>query len=347
MARRNSNTFFLLMFASAIGLLNGQENRLELSGCSASPLFYPQGNFVVAYQNAHNGLSLAAQKTGAQENVMFDVVPSPVVLSPVIKKDKAGGMGVVWVQYGRGKYEIYFGRLKDNKLLSAQSIIQSELPLFSPDLDFDDTLHPWVTWIQAENHKYSVCVANLTMNTIWIVNRPFFASALNPKLLASSSRRIWVIWTGRDKGRDEIFACVFQGIWSEPHELNGNDRYPHTCPSACLDGNGNPWVVWSAYDGEDYEIFYSFWNGESWSTEEQITANAQCDMSPSVSFVSRTVPLVVWSQSSGRTGSLCGRYKRGRTWSPEIEIVPYQGEAFRFPKLASYGDRFGMTWESG
>ena len=348
MDRRRNRWLLFLGIVSALCSLSAQERRSILPGRSPSPLFDKNGRFIIAYQNSDNGLGLAADDSAAQSHEAHDLTVSPPALSPVIKKDKSDEIGIVWEEHGRGNHEIYFGRLDDGRLVTARSVVQSDHPLFSPDLDFDGRSNPWITWIQCADQKYSVCVASLGLNKTWVVNAPYFASALNPKLLAGGNGEIWAFWTGQNGGRDEIFGRVFQGnAWSEIYKLNSDSRYPHTSQSVGLDANGFPWVVWSAYGGLDYEIFVSSWNGESWSPEEKITDNGQADLSPAIAFVHGTIPLVLWSRTSGPASALYARYKQGYDWSPEIQVIQTQNETLRSPKIAVLDDRLAMTWESG
>ena len=348
MDRRHNRWLLFLGIVSALCSLSAQERRSILPGRSPSPLFDKNGRFIIAYQNSDNGLGLTAGDSAAQSHEAHDLTVSPPALSPVIKKDKSDEIGIVWEEHGRGNHEIYFGRLDDGRLVTARSVVQSDHPLFSPDLDFDGRSNPWITWIQCADQKYSVCVASLGLNKTWVVNAPYFASALNPKLLAGGNGEIWAFWTGQNGGRDEIFGRVFQGnAWSEIYKLNSDSRYPHTSQSVGLDANGFPWVVWSAYGGLDYEIFVSSWNGESWSPEEKITDNGQADLSPAIAFVHGTIPLVLWSRTSGPASALYARYKQGYDWSPEIQVIQTQNETLRSPKIAVLDDRLAMTWESG
>jgi lysophospholipase L1-like esterase len=280
----------------------------------------------------------AATKSAAQEQIV----------ATVVKEDKAGESGIVWVRRVQETSEIRFGRIKDGRIVSDRLIFRSTLPLFSPDLDFDEFQNPWITWVEGAGGNFSVGVASLVPENARIINGPYFASALTPKILAGGSRGTWVFWTGRDAARDEIFGCVLLGdIWSKPFRLNGESRYPHMNPSAGLDPNGCPWVFWSAYDGRAYEIFFSFWNGEAWSPEEKITDDPSANTSPSFAFVSGSTPLVVWRRSVGRAGALLARIKRGPAWGPEIEIASDRDGALGPPSLAVTGDLLKVTWQSG
>jgi len=269
-------------------------------------------------------------------------------LAPVAKRSGSGSIGIVWERHEGGWSEIHFGRIPEDGTLSSSAVVSSSQPLFSPDLDFDGADAPWITWIEEDGRDFRVRVADLALSRTWTVNGPYTASALNPEILASGRGEVWVFWTGRDRGRDEIFGCVRRGeIWSGPFRLNKDDRYPHLSQSAALDAGGNPRVVWSAYDGRDYEIFSSAWNGARWSPEERITDDIGADTSPVIAFVGGTIPLIAWSRSFGGASFLFARYKERADWSAEIEIVADRRNPIRFPKIAVLGDRIGLTWETG
>ena len=348
MAKNHPFLWGALVLGLALSSLSADDNRTALAGHSAHPFFDRNGKLMIVYQNSRNGLSLRASGAAGQTNETEAVALASYGFSPVIKKNGAGEVGIVWEQPGFGKNEITFGRIKDDRLRSAQTVVHSAFALLSPDLDFDQGLDPWIAWVQCANERSYVFVANLNQNKIWIVNGPYFASALSPRVLARSHQGIWVFWTGRDTGRDEIFGAILQGdSWSSPYKLNKDNRYPHLSPSASLDGNGHPWVVWSAYDGLDYEIFCSAWNGAEWSAEEKLTDNSSADTSPAIAFVNGMMPLVVWSRSFGQKGALFARYKQRQIWDSEIELVSGEAYPVRSPEIAILGERIGMAWESG
>ncbi len=347
MDRRRNRWLLVLGIVSALCFLSAREHYAILPGRSPSPLFDKNGLFIIAYQNSENGLGLITADPKTQNHEAHDLGVPPPALSPVIKKDESDEIGIVWERHARGNHEIYFGRLDDGRLRTARPVVQSDDLLFSPDLEFDGRSNPWITWIQCADQKYLVCVASLGLNKTWIVNAPYFASALNPKLLAGRKGEIWAFWTGQNGGRDEIFGRVFQGnAWSEISRLNSDSRYPHISPSVGRDANGFPWVVWSASDGLDYEIFVSSWNGESWSPEEKITDNGETDLSPAIAFARGTIPLVLWRRTSGPASGLYARYKQGFDWSPEVELIQTQNETLRSPKIAALDGRLAVTWES-
>ncbi|MCJ7565530.1 MAG: hypothetical protein MUP52_13205 [Candidatus Aminicenantes bacterium] len=144
MAKNHPFLWGALVLGLTLGSLSANENRPGPAGRSAHPLFDRNGNLMIVYQNSANGLSLAASGTAGQTNEIEAVVLASYAVAPVSKKNGAGEVGIVWEQPGFGKDEITFGRIKDNRLLSAQTVVHSAFPLLSPDLDFDQELNPWI-----------------------------------------------------------------------------------------------------------------------------------------------------------------------------------------------------------
>jgi lysophospholipase L1-like esterase len=302
----------------------------------------------MAHQNPSQGISLAVASSEAQNRGIEDILAGPSLSSPVIKQNRNGDIGIVWEQSVPGQDELFFAMLQEGRLIAPRRVSAGLPSIFSPDLAFDAQNVPWIAWVQSVERRYFVFVKNLLSEKTWLVNRDFPASAGTPKLIAGIGQKIWVFWVGQDRGRDEIFASVFEGFaWSKPYKLNSDSRTPHLSPSVDLDGTGFPWVVWSAYDGNDYEIYSSHWDGRTWSKEEKITDNDVTDSSPALAFDYGAVPIVVWSQFSGKASSLAGKYRSGLNWSREIQIASSQDHLYRFPKIAVRDNRVGITWQSG
>jgi lysophospholipase L1-like esterase len=338
--------FFFMGLILALGFPGANQERRLLPGRSAHPLFGTDGDLLVVYENPGNGLSLsAASKSGVGE--IHDLGMAPPAKAPVIKRNKSGDLAIAWEQQEGTKSAICFGYIMGSAVRSVRTVAREEALLCSPDFNFDPDECPWAVWIQQEGQRFFVRVLNLQEDAAWTVNGLFDAYASNPKILVNASRQVWVFWTGRDQGRDEIFGCSYdRGSWTKPFKLDRDGRYPHMAQAACLDPNGLPWIVWSSYDGNDYEIFYVSWNGLAWSEEERITENADSDMSPSIAFVPGGIPLVLWSKSSGKSSGIWAKYRMGNAWSPEIPVVSSPEERLRTPRFDVLADKVGLTWET-
>jgi lysophospholipase L1-like esterase len=316
------------------------------AGRSACPVFDARGNMTVVYQSDRDILCFSAKNEPAGPATADGQATSSISLGISAKGGGDGGGGVVWLQLGNGTTDLLFGRLVDGRVVESRVLVRSHAPLFSPDLVFDAQSSPWAAWVRQADHGQEIVVANIGLGRTWVVNRPYVASALSPKLLAGSSGNVWVFWTGRDQERDEIFASEYgpRG-WSNPDKLAGAARYPHFCPTAALDRAGFPVVVWSEFEGERYKLFGARRVGESWSPEEQITTGAETDLAPAAATV-HGVPVVVWVRSSGRSSAIYARYLEGAAWGPEVEVVPDSAAILRSPRVAVFEDRIGLTWDS-
>jgi len=340
----SSILFLAVLFLPAAAM----EKRLVYQGRSPNLLVDRDGNFLMAHLNSSQGVSLAVASSEAQNRGIEDIITGPSLSSPVIRQSRTGEIGIVWEQSDPSQDELYFALLREGKLIAPRRAAAAPPSIFSPDLAFDAQNVPWIAWAQCSGQKYFVFVKNLHSEKVWLVNRDFPVSAGTPKLIATADQKIWIFWVGQDRGRDEIFASVFEGFaWSKPYKLNSDSRIPHLSPSVELDGTGFPWVVWSAYDGHDYEIYSSHWDGTTWSKEEKITDNDGTDSSPALAFVYGAVPIVVWSQFSGKASSVAGKYRSGLNWSREIQIASSEGHFNKSPKIAVRDGRIGITWQSG
>ncbi len=334
---------FFLLFRPF--LLLAAEDKFILAGHSACPLFDEKGNLLIIHKNERGELSLAIKDLLAIKTGMRKLFSGPQASSPDISQSQDGQIGIVWE---RSHQEIYFGRIKGNEIILSQKAAHDRGDLFSPGLSFDGENHPWITWVEFSGGLYYVMVKNLSLGKTWVINRPFLTSAANPKIVIMGENSIWVFWTGRNMGRDEVMYSIFEGReWSFPLTLNKDYRVPHILQDVALDGSGFLWVVWSAYDGDDYEIYCSRWDGKNWSEEEKITDNHSADLYPSVAFVSESIPLLIWKKSDRDDRGIYARYRSGTVWSQEIEIVSELDLCHQSPRIAVHKDRIAVLWQSG
>jgi len=329
-------------------ILKGNEGPFILRGHSFWPVFDSSGNLVVIYKDQMNQVNLATTGVEANKFKSQNLSLNFQTGTPVLKKDRAGEIAVLWEQSSSEKSEIYFGLMGENRIVSSKKVVEGSGFFFSGSLDFDDENNPWITFVQSVKDKFFIWVKNLNSQKSWIINSPFFSWAASPKLVIGRNNSVWVFWVGQDKGRDEIIYSHFTGHgWSSPGRLNRKDSFPHIFPDASCDQSGFPWVVWSAYDGHDYEIFCSSWDGKNWSKEEKITENQDTDSYPTIAFLLKAVPLIVWSRSDGRKSALHCRYKFDNQWGLEIELFSSQAGVCRSPKMAVEGDRIALLWQFG
>ncbi len=345
---KQSARIFLFLISAAC-LLGGAERQREVAGKSAYPLVRPDGRLVLIYRSPDRGIALSLP-SGAAEAPAADAIldASASVAAPVLKMDSAGRMGAVWERSERASGVILYGRFDGEALSSVRTIAGGADPLSSPDLDYDPAGGAWIVWVRTLDGKSSVCVAGLAEGKTWVINGRFTASALQPRVLATPAQGIWVFWTGRESGRDEILASVYRnGAWSVPMHLNKDTGVPHWGAAPAPDANGFPWVAWSSYDGRSYRISEASWNGEAWTAPEMISAGDGSDASPAAALVAGTTPLIVWSRAAQGSTALVARYKRDGFWGPEIRLTPDSDLVARAPRLSISGGTIGLAWEAG
>ena len=348
MAGHKSAAWILSILISGGCFLGAAERQREIAGKSAYPLVRSDGWLMLLYRSPDRGLALNIPSIASEMPAGHAILDSSALIaSPVLKMDSAGTMGAVWEQSGRESGTVVYGRFDGEALRSVRTIARGADPLSSPDLDYDAAGGAWIAWVRTTAGKSLVCVSGLGEGKTWNINGRFTASALGPRVLATPTQGIWVFWTGRDKGRDEIFAAAYQnGAWSEPMRLNDDADVPHMGAAPALDANGFPWVAWSAYDGRVYRIYASSWNGETWTAPETVSAGDGSDSSPAAALVAGTTPLVVWSRAVMGSTALVARYKKDGAWASEIRLTPTTDLAARSPRLSVSGSTIGLAWEA-
>jgi lysophospholipase L1-like esterase len=151
----------------------------------------------------------------------------------------------------------------------------------SPASSADAQGRVWTAWVESTDDGQFIRVFGPDGGLSPAVNAPFTASAAAPCALADGRGGVWIIWTGRDAGRDEIMARRLSGPdWSPIYRLNADARVPHVRPAVSFGPTGNPVAVWSAYDGRRYVRFSSVWNGDEWSPEARVPGSDSPEPTP-------------------------------------------------------------------
>jgi len=339
---------FLIETSLAICVLGAAEQRRNVAGAAAYPLVRPNGSLALVYRTSPDG-ALAGSVQDAPAQAPRDIVlsASPAVGAPVIKSDPHGAAGIVWARNDGRDLEILYGRLEGDAIASETTIVRGAGLSASYDLDFDAASHPWVAWVRAADGKSSVNAMDVSEGRSWIVNGPLASAAAQPRIVATPAQGVWVIWTGRDSGRDEILAAALRaGVWSEPMRLSRGADVPHFGAAAAVDAGGFPWAVWSEYDGAAYRIATSSWDGTGWSAPAILSAGPGSDSSPAAATAAGGVPVVVWSRAEAGTSRLVARCREGGAWSPEIGITEPSETVARAPRISASGQTIGLAWDA-
>jgi len=336
-------TCFCFLYLSLIG----EEKNKVIKGQMASPIINDQGELQFIYRDGDSTMSLATQNITGERKKTQKIMQRQGVCSPVINRDKNNQINVLWVENDRKSSAVFLGNLKDSKLSEFSMIYKGKGYLYSPDFCFDLSGDLWAVWVIHFNSKNSLMVKNKNMNKNWTINSYHDSEAQGPKILVDKSNKIWLFWTGIDRGRESLFYSFFNGIvWSVPKRINKNEKYPHVLLQAEIGPEGLPWLVWSAYDGEDYEIYLRYWNKNGWSSKEQITNNLSNDIFPDIDFVWGSIPILVWSQYSKKENRIICRYKNKNQWTEEIELIKGYEELIRSTQIVTDQGQIGLVWEA-
>jgi lysophospholipase L1-like esterase len=307
-----------------------------------------RGELGIVYKNTGNGLGLVVLGSAGSYVSDRELLRDQDISSPIIKKNNRGDIWIVWEKESFAKNDIFCGKLSQGQTVHIERVNDRVAFHHSPDFDFDKQDNLWIAWISYSDSGTCVYVKNVMTGQIWILNSPGSKGAHDPKIIVDAASDTWVFWVGATTGRDGIFYSIFRGEeWSRPQELSKNNSVPHVFPDVDLGPEGFPRIVWSEYDGNDYEIFCKSWINGRWSGEERITDNRESDLHPVMSHISGSVPIVFWSKSFEMESGIFYKYKVGTEWSPENTLFKSSGETNAFPKIAVFGDRIGVTWQSG
>lgn len=267
--------------------------------------------------------------------------------SPRLEEDRAGALRALWLETEQAGSAIVLGRVVGDSIEKESTVVATGGAVLSPDFDFDPLNRPWVAWIDPAGGTPRVLVREPGEDRTWRVSPPSCVSVSRVRILAGGPSGTWLIWTGRDSGRDETFYSRFDGAaWSPAARLHRDNASPRILMDAALDAASNPWVVWAGYDGEDYEACVSRWDGTGWSGEEALTDDAGSDAWPGIAFLRGALPVVVWANSRGRASSLRARIFAAGAWGPTLELLAPGGNIFE-PRVSTRDGRLVVSWNSG
>ena len=320
----------------------------RIKGESASPVINLSGDLVWFFKNQRGGLSEASRDPGSGEYAVKEVLSNSKVSAPVSKMDRQGNIWAIWEEGTENNNAIVFAKIGGESGISPGMVSPLKGYHFSADFCFDSANIAWLTWVHYTEGRFQLWVKEMKTLSMWLVNSPFFDSVCQPKITADATGKIWVFWSGKAKGKDNILSVHWDGnIWSAPSQVNTKNDVPNILPDASLDANGLPWVIWCSHDGHDYDIFYSTWNGHEWTEQDRVTDNTDMDIHPSLAFTASGIPVVVWSKSSGGQNQVSCRYKQGESWSREITLYSGNTRLTGSPRITIQGDKIGLTWQTG
>lgn len=346
--RRIIFLFFLIFgFIFFNPQIKGDNKENLLKGRLISPVINDQGELQFLYRNQESKINLATHGLVYENKEGQDLPQCDGICSSVIKKDKNKRIHLLWVVNKDGESEVFSGLFENFELSESSLLYRDEGTVHSPDFCFDRSNYMWSSWIFHHESNDRVVVKDKFRNQHWVIDTSCCSEIQGPKILADVENRIWVFWTGTQKGREEVFFSFYDGNdWSNPGRINESDQYPHIFLDVEIGPDGRPWLVWSAYDGEDYEIYESHWTLFGWSKEEQITDNLDGDLYPDMSLIWGHIPMIVWSRWGGKKSGVFCKYKETNQWTPEIRLVNGDEKFINSPQVVTDQGRVGLVWES-
>jgi len=317
---------FLILASLAVSLsFAAEESSPAFQGPVGRPVFNDRGDMSYVFKKSQSEILLATIPAGQNvpESLMLPLGPN--AFSPQIKTDREGKTWVIWEEWEQSQSQIFCGELDKDKIKSRQAVDGQAGINLSPDLAFDEYNSPWVVWLNTLDSSSRILVKNLALGEIRAIHFSSHPEIGRPKILIDSRNRIWIFWTEKGQGEEDIFYKTYQsGRWSRLEKALPSALFPRTNPDVASAEDGSVWLVWSEYDGKDYEIFCARWEGTRWSRQEKITDQTGANnLFPSISLAWGTEPIVAWNQSSRDRNLLCVRFRKAGAWS---DIVPISTE---------------------
>ncbi len=346
-----SSTPVLALLAFSLGAAfagaEGAPDRI-VPGRFPSPSLDASGRLSFLYQDSAGAIRLGTGGASAGGTIVRDGGGARTAAFPRLKEDRTGALWASWAEGDGQTGEVILGRFGDDGLISAAPVSATPGTDYFPDLDFDSSNRAWIAWAHQSGLAFGIFVREPGSGRILPIGPEGLVSVSGVRILAGGSTGVWVFWSGRDTGRDEIFWSRFDGTaWSPAAKLSRDGRIPHLFVDAALDPSGRPWVVWSAFDGLGYRIRGSRWDGSFWSAEEALTQPLGSDAFPALAFDGGDAPLLVWSRTAGAKSALCARPLDGPGPGREIEILSIGCEAVADLELTTRGGRLAVLWQTG
>ncbi|MBD3414126.1 MAG: hypothetical protein GF421_06830 [Candidatus Aminicenantes bacterium] len=345
--KARSGAFALFCLAALfVCVLFGGENTPLKKGTIVSPVINSMGSLQFFYEGPDHSIQLKSHGDAGEPEKNRKILQGEGLLTATVTKDLNGRICLVGADYQNGYSHVFKGIVDDSVLSENQTLYQCKGYIHSPDICVDGAGCLWAAWAIHSHLAHSLMVMNTELKMLWTLPSSRFSEVIRPKILVDFRNRVWLFWTGVDRGREDLFFSFFEHTdWTEPARINTPSEFPHTLLKASLGPEGNPWLVWSAYDGRDYEVYSCHWTSSGWSLEEQITDNLLMDTFPDISFICNTIPLIIWSRKQSNTSQILCQYRDQNQWSDEICLVQESQGEIRSPRLVSEQGKLGLVWE--
>ena len=240
------------------------------------------------------------------------------------RTDRRGELWREWTEESPSGGSAWLARVNGEQPFQPLQLAAGRDILYSPSFDFDPAGNPWAAWVAADGETSRVVVRNTASSRNEVVSPSALASVSSVRLAVDGRNRVWVVWSGRTSGRDEIFGRMFNGfVWEPPERLSSDPGRPSLLPCIAAAPDGEPWVLWSAHDGNDYEIVGVRHTDGGWVRLPRLTNNGAEDIFPGLTAAADGRWVASWQRTTASGPGLCGsavqtRTWTGRAWGPEV-----------------------------
>jgi len=237
----------------------------------------------------------------------------------VEKTDRRGELWRGWTEESPSGGSAWLARVNGGHAFQPLQLADSPDILYSLSFDFDLAGNPWAAWVAADDEAPRVVARNPVFGRNEVVSPSVFASVSSVRLAVDGRDRVWVAWSGRTSGYDQIFCRVFNGSRWEPTErLSSDASRPSLLPCIAAGPDGEPFVLWSTYDGNDYEIVGGHHTESGWVMLPPVTDNRADDIFPALTASPDGRLAASWERTTASGPASKTRSWTGNGWSPEV-----------------------------
>jgi len=222
--------------------------------------------------------------------------------APSATQTSDGHIWVVWHAYRNGEADLYYSIYNGTSWSQAYQLTTDPNQDGTPSIAEINDGTIWVVWTSNRTGNFDIFYKTSSNRGLsWSNDIPLTTDAADdmaPSIAQISDGRIWVVWSSKRTGNDDVFYKVSSdkgATWTGDVQLT-HDFDPDRAPSIMQTREGVIWVVWHSYRVGGSEIFYktSSDNGLSWSSDARLTKDPDYDLNPSVMQARDGNVWVVW-----------------------------------------------------
>ncbi len=160
-------------------------------------------------------------------------------------------------------------------------------------------------------------------------------------IAADGQGRLWVIWSGNEKGNWDLYASVRQGAeWTKPMRLT-SDAGSDILPVATTDSEGRVWAAWQGFRGNNSNIFAMRQEGDKLGPPVTVADQPANEWEPAIAASADGQVAVAWDTYERGDYDVMARLWRGGAWKERRVAASTRYNEAR-PSLAF--DRQNRLW---